>query len=205
MFNTKMIALATLSIVSLGGYGARAKGDTYAQLNRHAVDIVNKSNLLISESNNYRHTPQYGRLIRNLHQLNGLADHIHRAARHRGNVFAIDRDLQELAGRFYRVEALIRDIEHDARFGHGQIHGCTKRVHRLMDSMEQCINHMQADVRRLKSYYRPNRCNDNFYRGGRGQWQGGNSFGGQGRGRNYNYDQGGLTFGNGNVRFRINF
>ena len=219
MFNTKLITLTALSIASLAGYGARAKADSYAQLSRHAVDVVNKSNLLIGESNNYRQTPQYGRLMRNLHQLNGLADSIHRSARHRANVFVIDRDLQELAARFHRVRGLVRDIEHDARFGHGRIHGCTERVHRLMDSMQQCINHMQVDVRRLKSYYRPG-CRDNgrhfddrYYGGdwgrdfGHGHYdRGGNRGGNRGVNRGgVNLDRGGVTIGKGNVRFRINF
>lgn len=141
---TKLVSLLTLAIVGL--VSAQANADQYDHIDRYALKIQNKTRILLSETVHYRHTPQYSQLVACTNELNRLATHIHDVTHFEGNLTHLRSDLRELDHEFHALEDLFDRVEVGASRGYGHIYGRTAHVKDLLNSIEDCIHHIQDDV-----------------------------------------------------------
>ncbi len=148
--NTVQIGFASFSFVVLAAMTSEANADTYKHIDRIANRIQNQANQIVKETNHYVHTPQYHHLRNDALAVAALAEHIHELAHHHGSVAHLASDLAELDARFHHLESVIEQIEVSAAYGHGHLHGSTKRVHRLLDRIEDDIHHLQTDIASLR-------------------------------------------------------
>ena len=202
---SKTARVMSLLIASLvwGMGSSPANADEFRHLDQLAVKIQRTSKRLIGEMKHYRHTSEYGHLIADSQEIYRLATHIHDVTHFEGRLTHLESDLRELDRKFHHLESVFERVEHDARFGAGgHVHGNTAHVKRLIDSIEDSIHHMRADIieiRRRMSFHRDDDCYLNtrpVYR---------THYGGSYGNRGNLYGGVGFTIGGGSSRIYIGF
>jgi hypothetical protein len=139
---------------------AAAQADTYTHIDGLAVRLQKDARLLDREfADHYRHTAQYRHLRSDAAELARLAGHIHEVAHEQGPLSHLQSDLRQIDRLFHHLEDLVREVEHGAEFddnhggfhrwGGGHIHGNSNHVHRLMNSIEDAIHHLESDLAEL--------------------------------------------------------
>ncbi len=149
------LGLTMLFAVLAIGTPATATADECANIDRLARKIQRKTRLLVKKTVHYRHTNQYRALVRETSSLYGAATHIHEIAHDENNLHLLQADLAQLDQCFHRLEALFDATEVFASQGQGQIKGSTRQVRVLLDSIEDSIHRIQADVRTLQRRNQP--------------------------------------------------
>jgi hypothetical protein len=130
-------------------FASAARADPMAHVDQLALDIQSKAGLLMRETRHYVHTPEYQHLREDALRLRRLANHVHQIAHQGGSVFHLNSDLVELDRSFRHIQSLFDRIESSAQYGVGHVHGPTEHVRELLCAIEECIRHMQDDVREL--------------------------------------------------------
>ena len=159
-------------------------------------------------------------------ELKRLARDVHRIAHAERSICELEARLTELDCSFHHIAELIDQVEFQSAHGYGDVNGRTGHVRDLMIDLEDCLHHMQRDVRNLRQY-----SIRNFHRTRRHEyipygtcgipdsgrptiadgWPGGYGFppgfnnpGNVSRGFN-GIDRNAITLGNGNFKVRLNF
>ena len=130
--------------------GASASGDEFDRIDNAAKKIQKKSRLLSKETVHYRHTAQYPSLVSATSKLCAAASHIHEVAHFQNNLNHLQTDLAAMDHHFYQLESLFKAAKDSASRGHGQIHGNTGYTKSLLRSIENSIDRMRRDVRKLQ-------------------------------------------------------
>lgn len=172
-----------LAFALLVGVASQANANQRDHIDEMALIIQAKSTLLTTEVSHYRHTARYGQLIAGTHQLKALATHLHTIAHFSNNLNQLRHDVNELDRVFHRVENMFDQVERDASIGVGRIKGNTAHVKALLNAIEDCIHHLQDDIRTLSraAAFCPTRQRHTSgfgYRPYGGNQFGGNQFGG---------------------------
>ena len=210
-----MARLKTLVAFALGvaTFCSSASADVYRDIDQLARNIERQSEQLIREVRQYRHTPAYRYLVEDAREMERCADHLHDVARDHGSLAHMESDLRTIEAKFRHFVWAIDRVERDAAYGHGQIHGDTSCIRRLLRSIEADIRHLQEYIRSLRTP----RCATNPDFGNRpsiygspysSRW-GGYSFGPQSSGFGYGYGFGSpgrsISIGGGSSRLTFRF
>jgi len=178
--NTVQIGFASFSFIVLAALSSEANANTYKTIDRIANRIQNQANQVVNETSHYVHTPQYHHLRNDALAVAALAEHIHDLAHHQGSVRHLVTDLTQLDARFRNLKSLLRDVEVNAAYGHGHLHGSTKRAHRILDRIEDDIHKLRKEIASLPVVvHRPvfvnpaPACQPPHFQGGHG-WSGAN-------------------------------
>ena len=145
---TKTIAAIGLVVTA---FSTSAFADVYHHIDEVALRIDRQAKQLVAESRHYRHTPEYRHLVADARQMCQLAEHVHEVAHHRGSLAHLEADVAKLDATFHHLESVFDRVERGAAYGHGHIHGNTRHVKRLLNSIEDGIHHLQDDLRSLRS------------------------------------------------------
>lgn len=131
--------------------GASVHGDDFDRIDSRAKKIQEKTRLLIKETVHYRHTPQYAALVNATTCLYDSATHVHKVAHFQNNLNHLQADLADLDRYFHQIEGLFKAAADSSSRGHGHVHGGTGRVKSLLRSIENNIDKIRRDVRRVQS------------------------------------------------------
>ena len=142
---TSKIAL-TLTLLGATSFVSTASANDYRRINREAQRIERKATLLAQEVVHYEAMPQHCHLVRDLEEFVRLSQHITDLVRVSGDLRHIKADVNELDRTFHHIEGLFDQIERQIARGRGVKYGNTAHVKRLLNSVEDCIHHMQEDV-----------------------------------------------------------
>lgn len=123
----------------------------YRHIDSLAVQIQNKTKLLVKETVHYRHTGNYYHMVEDTREMARLARHIHKVAHNEGSIYHLEADLNDLDRIFHHIEGLFDLTELDAAHGGGHVHGNTKHVKKLLKRIERCIHHMRDDVAAIRA------------------------------------------------------
>jgi hypothetical protein len=145
---TKILAAIGLIVTA---FTASASADTYQHIDQLALKIDRAAKAIVCETRHYRHTPEYTHLVADARDLAVLADHVHEIAHHHGSLAHLDSDVAALDAKFHHLESVFDRVEWRAAHGHGHVHGNTSHVKGLLNSIEECIHHLQADLRSLRT------------------------------------------------------
>lgn len=212
---TKLACLIAMTAVS--AFATHANADEYSHIDRLAVKIRNNARRITRETVHYRHTREYAHMVSDANELYRLADHIHDVTHFEGNLRHLIMDLDQLDRMFHHLEGLFDQVEHNAAYGDGHVHGNTAHVKRLLNLIENDIHHMREDVNILRrrpviipppacqtiyNHNRPIRLPYNGY-GGRGH--GGHGHGVHGGSHGRTAAGFGISIGRGNSRIQFNF
>ena len=135
-------------------FGTAANADEFDRIDNRAQKIQKKTRLLIEQTDNYRHTPQYPSLVDATNHLYDAATHVHQVAHFANNLNHLQADLADLDQYFHQLESLFQATEDAASRGHGHVHK-TGRTKGLLRSIEVNIDLMRRDVRRVQSKIAP--------------------------------------------------
>ncbi len=152
----KTIITKILSVSAILTATSTLHANEYRHIDSLAVQIQNKTKLLVKETVHYKYTANYFHMLEDTREMARLARHIHEVAHNEGNIFHLEADLNDLDRAFHHVERLFDTTEIGAAYGAGHVQGNTKHVKRLLDKIEDCIHHMRDDIAaircRLNSY-----------------------------------------------------
>jgi hypothetical protein len=192
---SKFVRVAAVVVVAFSGLvmaGRSAQAVSFEHVDRLAIELQSQSSQLYREfRTHYSHAAHSQHLMSDAAALYRQARHLHDVA-HTGNINHMARDLAEMDRLFHHLERLVREINfdaHDDHFGHGgHVHGDTRHVRRLMNDLEDTLHHLSDDInelRRNRPVYVPynNRPRVSVVPG----------------------HGGGVTFGNGQFKFRVGF
>ena len=147
----KHLLLTAFAVVALGVSANTASANTYSHINSMAVKIRNKTKSLLRETEHYRFTPNYRHLVSDAAALRQLAEHTREVARAKGDLDRLAVDVAEMDQTFHHLENLFDATERSAAYNQGKIKGNTAHVKRLLESIEDCIHHIQDDIATLRS------------------------------------------------------
>lgn len=138
--------LAAFAVVAVGVSTNTASANEYGHINRMAVKIRNQTRQLLRETEHYRLTPNYRFLVSDAAALRQLAEHTREVARQKGNLDHLAADVAEMDRTFHHLENLFDNTELLASQCQGSVKGHTAHVKRLLNSIEDCIHHIQSDI-----------------------------------------------------------
>lgn len=147
---SKTVFGLTAILIAIMTLNSNVNADECDHIDSLAKKIQRKTRLLVKQTVHYRHTPQYRALVRETSALSATATHIREVAHFENNLYHLEADLAKLDRCFHRLESLFDATEIKASFGHGHIHGSTRHVKALLNSIEDYIHHIQDDVRTLR-------------------------------------------------------
>ena len=147
----KHLLIAAFAVVALGMSANTASANAYSHINSMAIKIRNKTKSLLRETEHYRYTPNYRHLVSDAAGLRQLAEHTREVARAKGDLDHLAADVAEMDQTFHHLENLFDATERSAAYNQGKIKGNTAHVKRLLDSIEDCIHHIQDDIATLRS------------------------------------------------------
>lgn len=127
-----------------------ANADTCGHLVSLASKIDRQARRLLQETHHYRHTPNYHRLVAEVATLRAKARHMRITTFRADNFHHLEEDLMIVDRCFHHVEDFFDHAEIESAHGHGHVHGNTRHVKLLLNSMEETIHHMQDDVLDLR-------------------------------------------------------
>ncbi|MCH2180518.1 MAG: hypothetical protein MK108_00805 [Mariniblastus sp.] len=116
-----------------------------------AVQIEQQATRVRAEAIRFNRGHTYYQLVGNLTQIEHLAGHIQRMARHRDNLRHLKHDLRRLDRLVHESEDLFRQLERAAHHGHHHFHRGVHPAYRLFHSMEVAIHQLQNIVERTNS------------------------------------------------------
>ena len=184
---SKFVRVALMMVVAVSGLmfaGRSAQAASFDHIDRLARELQSQSSQLYREfRTHYSHAAHGRHLMNDAAALYREASHLHDVA-HSGNLNHMASDLAEMDRLFHHLERLVREVNFDSHsnFGHGgHSHGNTSHVRRLMRDMEDTLHHLTDDISELRRN-RPVVVPFNNRPG-----------------------NGGMTFGNGRVQFRVGF
>ncbi len=149
MTRRSLLSLSACSVVFL--VAASASADTYHHINRLAARIDRQARSIVNETKHYRHTPEYQCLLQDSQELCRLASQIRDIAREGCDLARLDFDLAALDAAYHHLDTAFCRVEQNAAYGYGHIHGNTKRVRRILNSIVDDIHHLQADLCSLRT------------------------------------------------------
>lgn len=127
-----------------------ANADVHGHLAGLATKIDRQADRLLDETRHYRHTANYGRMVAEVAALRAKARHMRITTFTSSNFHHLEEDLRIVDRSFHRVESFFDRAELGAVHGHGHVHGNTRHVKALLNSMEDTIHHMQEDVASMR-------------------------------------------------------
>lgn len=154
----KTIATTTAILVTSGLFADTARAGEH--IDDLAYTLRNQAVAVTREVyTGFRRTPQFEHLYSDVYEMYKLADHIHDVAHVRGSIPHIRSDMEEMDELFHHVEELVEQISrnsrssHRSRYGHhGHYghHGVSsfhlRRLHGLLEQMEDTMHHLLEDV-----------------------------------------------------------
>ena len=139
-----------LAITMMMTVGSVASADEYHRINSHAARIHAKTKQLLRETRHYEHTDAYYLMVNDCRQMAECTAVIREIARAEGSIFRLETELRKLDRAFCHIQKLFDQTEINAAHGHGCVKGNTKHVKRLLNAIQDCIDHMQEDVRAIR-------------------------------------------------------
>ncbi len=139
-----LITICSLLVVT--ALTSQVSTDTYSHIDRLAVRIGNRAEKIVRQTKHYQHTPEYGHLLNDAQEMRRLANHIHDVAHQSGSIIHLHADIAQLDAQFHHLNSTLENVEHNAAYGHGHIHGRTKQIRRLLDRIGDDIHHLAEDL-----------------------------------------------------------
>lgn len=147
---TKLL-IAAVAVIALGVGAKTASANEYHHINRMAVKIRNQTRSLLRETEHYRYTANYRHLVGDSAALRQLAEQTREIARDEGCLDALAGYVAQMHDTFHHLEDLFDNTELLAAHCHGSVKGHTAHVKRLLESIDQCICHIQDDIELLRT------------------------------------------------------
>lgn len=138
-----------LAIALLVGAASQANANDWHHIDQMALKVQRQTRQLVTEERHYRSSRHYGELLRCTNRLAAISAQVHDLAHHAQCPRTLKTYVNEMDNMFHKVEDLFDHIEDDAARGIGCVRGNTAHVKRLLDSIEDCIHHLQDDLRYL--------------------------------------------------------
>ena len=158
--------IAALIVTMAASFTASVEAASYRSVDSEAVRLQQQASLLYWEVNqHYRHAAHFEHMRGDVSQMYLLARDIHLLAHRSYGLERMAYKLDMLASLLHHFEELVEHIEHNPFHGVGHVHGQGCQLRRLLESMEQTLHSLRAEVRAL-------RCHQTRFRGGHG-WLGG--------------------------------
>ena len=153
---TTFAPLAIAASLAAGALSTDAAASPESDLVHHAHRILDITDELASEYRiHYRHTSSYRHLTSDISKIRSKARHIDRLAHDcRSSLSHIQADLRELD----RLAHHLHDVVDHIPCAH--VHGNTRHVHSLQNSLNGSIHSMQCAVESLRRSYRG--CHDDY-------------------------------------------
>jgi len=146
-----LCAFTGIAVLAFGFTSDSASANEYRHINRLAVKIRNQTRTLLRETEHYRYTANYRHLVGDAAALRQLAEHTREVARNEGDLDHLAADVAEMDRTFHHLENLFDETELLAVHCKGSVKGHTAHVKRLLNSIEDCIHHIQDDIAELRS------------------------------------------------------
>lgn len=137
-------------LIAMSVSASQANADTWGHIQKLALDIQIKSDLLMGETRHYVHTPGYQRMIRCVAEMRRRAVRVHLLSIQHGCLDEMSRELRRLDALYHEVEGIFDSAECRAAVGVGHVHGSTRHVKKLLKVIEDCIHHIRADIATLR-------------------------------------------------------
>ncbi len=145
------ILIAAVAVIALGVSAETVSANEYNHINRMAVKIRNQTRKLLRETEHYRYTANYRHLVGDSAALKQLAEQAREIARNEGCLDALAGYVAQMHQTFHHLENLFDNTELLAAHRHGSVKGHTAHVKRLLESIDECICHMQDDLEVLRA------------------------------------------------------
>ncbi len=143
--------IAAVAVIALGVSAETVSANEYNHINRMAVKIRNQTRTLLRETEHYRYTANYRHLVGDSAALRQLAEQTREIARAEGCLDTLAGYVVEMHETFHHLEDLFDNTELLAAHCHGSVKGHTAHVKRLLESIDECICHMQDDIAVLRA------------------------------------------------------
>jgi hypothetical protein len=141
-----LAAFTGLVVVAFGFTGDSAAADEYHRINRAAVKIRNQTRSLLRETEHYVRTTNYRLLVSDTAEIRQQAEHIREIAYSGCDLEHLATEVAQMHRTFGHLENLFDNTELLASQCHGSVKGHTAHVKRLLESIDECICDMQADL-----------------------------------------------------------
>lgn len=145
------MTLKTITFAAAVSLLAFVAGNTQAasfdHIDRLATSLERQANLLRGEfGEHYDHSPYYRHLNYDAQQMQRYARHIHDSVHQGASIYHLQADLKQLDALFHHIERVLAVIEGNAQIGVGHIHGHTGHVAQEMETLEDTLHHLKADI-----------------------------------------------------------
>ncbi len=138
-----------LAFTLLVGVASQANANDWHHIDQMALKVQRQTRQLVTEERHYRSSRHYGELLRCTNRLAAISAQVHDLAHHAQCPRTLRNYVDGMDGMFHKVENLFDHIEDDAAHGFGRVRGNTAHVKQLLNSIEDCIHHLQDDLRFL--------------------------------------------------------
>jgi hypothetical protein len=157
--NKTILATTVMTISAL--FAGTAKADHFEHLDGVAIDLRNQASRAAWEvRNNFRGTPEYQHLYRDVYEMYSTANHIHELIDRGVDIDHLRADVRTLDRLFHHVEDVVRnirpagDFDFHGRGFRGHLHGAMgpsrndlRRLRGLLAEMEDSLHHLNDDLR----------------------------------------------------------